>query len=68
MFTRDIDFVELHHRGIAQPHSGIVYCSHDTNASIGEMIRGLELIAGVFDAEELVDTLQYLTENIIRGP
>ena len=67
LFTRDHDFWTLHHEGIAQAHPGIVYCSQQTRLSIGEMISGLLLIGTVFDAEELRDTLHYLTVDLTRG-
>jgi predicted nuclease of predicted toxin-antitoxin system len=67
LFTRDCDFWDLHQRGAAQPHPGIVYCSQQTRLSIGEMILGLKLIGTVFDAEELTDTLHYLTVDLTRG-
>lgn len=66
IFTRDSDFFDLHHRGIAQPHPGIVYCIQQTRLSIGEMIAGLRLIGTVFEAEELTNVLHYLSQDLTR--
>ena len=41
-------------------HHGILYCRQQTR-SLGEIIRGLILVWEVYDAEELVNKVEYLT-------
>jgi hypothetical protein len=57
LFTQDLDFLELHYSGV--DHSGIVYCIKGS-LSIGEVLRGLVLVAEVLSAEEMVGKLEYL--------
>ncbi len=56
VFTQDEDFLRHHSRGIA--HSGIVYSRQGT--SIGEMVRGLMLVAEVYSAEEMAGRVEFL--------
>lgn len=57
IFTQDSDFVELHLAG--NPHSGIVFCAQQRR-SLGEIIRGLELIWEILDPEDMRNRLEYL--------
>jgi predicted nuclease of predicted toxin-antitoxin system len=57
IFTQDRDFLELHYSGIN--HSGIVYCIKGSR-SIGEILRGLILIAEVLTSEDMIGNLEYL--------
>jgi uncharacterized protein with PIN domain len=56
LVSRDQDYVILHHQGIH--HSGIAY-AHRTR-TIGQIISGLILLHGVFEAEEMTNQLEYL--------
>ena len=56
VFTQDADFLRL---AAASPdHAGIVYAPQGT--SIGDIVRGLVLIAGVLDAEDMAGQVEYL--------
>lgn len=55
--TYDMDYLRLHAEGI--PHAGIIYAKEQTTA-IGDWVRGLELICGVYSAEDLHDHVEYL--------
>jgi hypothetical protein len=57
IFTHDSDFVALHHAGVR--HAGISYC-HQQRDSLGEVIRRLVLIWGVYEADEFRDHLECL--------
>jgi len=57
LVTHDSDFLALHSQGVR--HSGIVYCAPGRR-SVGEMLRGLILMAEVFEAEELSNHVEYL--------
>ena len=56
IFTRDADFLRLAATGEA--HAGIVYAVQGT--SVSAIVRGLILIHGVLEAEEMVGRLEYL--------
>jgi predicted nuclease of predicted toxin-antitoxin system len=56
IFTQDDDFLRLAAAG--QPHAGIVYAAQ--GAEIGEVIRGLTLIAQVLTAEEMAGHIEFL--------
>ena len=56
LFTHDEDFLRLHAAGV--PHAGIVYAPRQ--APVGEIIRGLMLIHGVLDAQELENQVEFL--------
>src|SRR5947209_13168124 len=45
IFTQDEDFLAIQAAGT--PHAGVVYCNGDTR-SIGDRIRGLILIRGIY--------------------
>jgi Domain of unknown function (DUF5615) len=57
LFTQDEDFLRLHAAGF--PHAGIAYC-HQEARSVGEIIRGLQLIWEVYDPEEMTGRIEYL--------
>ena len=57
LFTQDEDFLRLHAAG--SPHAGIAYCHQETR-SVGEIIRGLQLIWEVYDPEEMAGRIEYL--------
>ena len=55
--TFDTDFIGLHNAGVA--HAGIVW-SKELKYSIGQLIAMLTLVHGVYDADEMVNRLEYL--------
>jgi predicted nuclease of predicted toxin-antitoxin system len=57
LFTHDADFLRLHARGT--PHAGIVYC-HPLSRSIGEIVRGLLMIAACMDTEDFRNHVEFL--------
>jgi predicted nuclease of predicted toxin-antitoxin system len=57
LFTHDADFLRLHAGGM--PHAGIVYC-HPLSRSIGEIVRGLLMIAACLNAEEFRNHVEFL--------
>ena len=57
LFTHDADFLRLHAAGT--PHAGIVYC-HRLSRTVGEIVRGLLLVAACLDAEEFRNHVEFL--------
>lgn len=57
LVSNDSDFLRLHDQGIEHP--GIVYC-HQQSRSIGEMIRALELIWEVLEAEDMRNKVEFI--------
>ncbi len=57
IFTNDSDFLRLNDRGMHHP--GIVYC-HQQSRSVGEIIRALELIWEVLEADEMSDRVEFI--------
>jgi predicted nuclease of predicted toxin-antitoxin system len=57
LFTNDDDFLKLHDQSV--PHLGIVYCQQQSR-SIGDIIRGLELIWEVLEPQEMHNRIQFL--------
>ncbi len=55
--THDKDFLRLHAEGV--PHAGIVI-AQQFDASIGDWVRGLELICGTLTADEMKNYIEYL--------
>ncbi len=55
--TFDFDFVRLHAQGIS--HAGIVIAQH-FDTTIGDWVRGLELICSAMSAEEMQNHIEYL--------
>ena len=55
--TDDTDFLVL--AGATSDHPGIVFCRRNTH-SIGEIIRFLILIHGVFDSVEIIGRVEFL--------
>ncbi|MEM1116663.1 MAG: DUF5615 family PIN-like protein [Bacteroidota bacterium] len=56
VFTQDADFLRLASAGAE--HAGIVYAPQGT--SVGDVVRGLLLVAHVLTAEEMVGHVEYL--------
>ena len=56
LFTQDADFLQL--AAASSDHAGIVYARQGT--SIGDVVRGLVLVAGVLDAEDMVGRVEYI--------
>jgi predicted nuclease of predicted toxin-antitoxin system len=61
VFTQDEDFlVEAHLRQHSGQHfAGVIY-AHQLNVTIGKCIEDLELIAKVYEPEDLVNRVEYL--------
>jgi predicted nuclease of predicted toxin-antitoxin system len=56
LFTQDSDFIRLHQAGVS--HAGIVYVRQRTG--VGDIIRGLTLIATVMSLEDMSNHIEYL--------
>lgn len=56
LVTQDDDFLKLAASG--ESHAGIVFAPQQI--SIGDFIQGLMLIAQVMEAEEMIDSIEYL--------
>jgi predicted nuclease of predicted toxin-antitoxin system len=61
LFSQDDDFLAIAHRFLSsgRPFAGLIY-GHQLDLSIGEVVRDLELIAQVYDPEDLRDRVEYL--------
>ncbi len=61
MFTQDEDFlVEAHLRQQdGRPFPGVVY-AHQLNVTVGQCVDDLELIAKVYEPEEIANCVEYL--------
>ena len=61
IFTRDVDFLaharERQRTGVT--FSGVVY-AHQLKASIGQCVADLELIAEVYEPEDMINRVEYL--------
>lgn len=57
IFTEDDDLLALAAAGTA--HAGIAYCQQHTR-SIGQIIRGLELIWEVYEPEEMRNRIEFM--------
>jgi predicted nuclease of predicted toxin-antitoxin system len=57
IFTQDDDFLVLASQGVE--HAGLAYCRQHTR-SIGEIIRALEMIHGVYEAEEMRNRIELI--------
>jgi predicted nuclease of predicted toxin-antitoxin system len=57
IFTEDDDFLALAAAGVA--HAGLAYC-HQNTRSIGQIIRGLELIWEVYEPDEMRNRVEFL--------
>lgn len=57
LFTEDEDFLVLTATGVEHP--GIAYCRRNTR-SIGDVIRGLQLIWDVLDPDDVRNRVEYL--------
>ncbi len=56
LFTQDTDFLRLAASGVT--HAGVVYAPQFT--AIGDLIRGLVLIAQIVEREEMFERIEYL--------
>lgn len=57
LFTQDQDF--LVHAATGDNHPGMVYCRQNSR-SIGDIIRGLELIWEVYEADDMRNRVEYI--------
>ena len=57
MVTCDADYLRLH--AVGQPHSGVAFWLLG-NGDVGGIVRSIELVAQVYDADDLIGVLQYL--------
>lgn len=55
--TFDFDFLRLHGQGIA--HAGIIIAQH-FDTTIGDWVRGLELICGAMTADDMKSHIEFL--------
>lgn len=55
--THDSDYVELALAGV--PHAGIVFAQQATT-SLGDWLRFLSLVHGVYEAHEMANLIEYL--------
>lgn len=55
--TYDADYPRMHAEGVQ--HSGIVF-GREHSTTIGDWVRGLELICGAMTAEEMINHIEYL--------
>jgi predicted nuclease of predicted toxin-antitoxin system len=55
--TFDRDYLDFHSAGI--PHAGIAF-AWPTRQTIGHLVRALELIHGVYTADDMLNHLEYL--------
>jgi len=58
ILTHDIDFVKMASE-INASHYGIIF-SHPKNVSIGQCIRGVELIVNILTGEEMKNHIEFL--------
>lgn len=56
LVTQDDDFLSLHAAGMI--HAGIVYAPQGTQ--VGQLFRGLLLVYGVMEPEEMIHHIEYL--------
>ena len=57
LVTADVDFLVMVANGVS--HAGIVFGVQE-ELSLGDWVRALELLCAVYDAEEMVDHVEYL--------
>lgn len=57
IFTQDDDFLVLASQGVE--HAGLAYCQQQTR-SIGEIVRVLEMIHGVYEADEMRNRIEFI--------
>jgi predicted nuclease of predicted toxin-antitoxin system len=57
IFTEDDDLLALASAGVQ--HSGLAYCRQNTR-SIGQIIRGLELIWEVYEPDEMRNRIEFI--------
>jgi predicted nuclease of predicted toxin-antitoxin system len=56
LFTEDRDFLAL---SATHEHPGLAYCDQNTR-SIGQIVRGLQLIWEVYEPEEMRNRIEFL--------
>src|SRR5215472_937243 len=56
LFTEDRDFLAL---AATHEHPGLAYCAQNTR-SIGQIVRGLQLIWEVYEPEEMRNRIEFL--------
>jgi predicted nuclease of predicted toxin-antitoxin system len=61
VFTQDEDFLRESHRrqAIGAAFAGVVY-AHQLNVTIGQCVADLELIAKVYEPEDMTNRVEYL--------
>jgi hypothetical protein len=61
LFSQDDDLLAIARRWQQknQPFAGLIY-GHQLDLSIGQAIRDLELIAGVYDPDDIRDRVEYI--------
>ena len=61
VFTQDEDFLREAHRRqeTGEAFAGVVY-AHQLNVTIGQYVSDLELIAKVYEPEDLANRVEYL--------
>lgn len=61
LFSQDDDLLVIAHRwqDVGRSFAGVIY-GHHLDLSIGQAVRDLELIAQVYDADDLRDRVEYL--------
>jgi predicted nuclease of predicted toxin-antitoxin system len=61
VFTQDEDFLRESHRrqASAEDFAGVVY-AHQLNVTIGQCVADLELIAKVYEPDDMVNRVEYL--------
>lgn len=57
LFTQDDDFLALASQGVEHP--GLVYCKQQSR-SVGQIVRGLELLWEVYEPEEMKNRVEFL--------
>jgi hypothetical protein len=57
IFSNDPDFLRLHDEGVQ--HEGIAFC-HQQSRSIGQIIRGLELIWEVLEPDDMRHRVEFI--------
>lgn len=60
ILTHDIDFLRIV-SGQGIKHAGIIF-SHPKNVSIGQCIKGVELISNILTEEEMENHIEFLKE------
>ncbi len=61
IFTQDQDFLREAHRrqAVGESFGGVVY-SHQLHSTVGQCVNGLELIAKIYEPEDMANSVEYL--------